>query len=149
MIEQEQILTTHNLAVLFTALDLTETLGPRLGELARRNFAWICRRQQQAAPGWQARLQMVKNTAYAWRQMIFFLALEPQVEAAAFLVWAEECLGTQSPGFQTQFRPALVGLTRAVQGAAPEDPIHPDLARRFLGWTTGRHWLLPQDAKTR
>jgi hypothetical protein len=49
IIEQEQILTTHNLATLSRTLGLTETLRPRLGDLARYCFVWICRRQLEIA----------------------------------------------------------------------------------------------------
>jgi len=38
IIEQQQIFTTHNLAVAFDSLDLTTTLRPRLRELAERYF---------------------------------------------------------------------------------------------------------------
>lgn len=146
IIEQEQILTTHNLALLFGALSLTDALRPDLGELARRNFAWVCRRQRQTAPAWKSRLQMVKNAAYAWRQMVFFLALMPRPEVEAFLAWASEHLDAESPALGARFRPALEGLARAARGLPPEDPARPDLARRFLGWTTGPHWLLRQEA---
>jgi hypothetical protein len=75
IIEQEQILTTHNLAVLVDGLGLRDALEPRLPELARRCFTWICWRQQLKSADWRSRLHMVKNTAYAWRQMVFFLWL--------------------------------------------------------------------------
>jgi hypothetical protein len=145
IIEQEQILTTHNLAVLFDALGLAESLRPVPGELARRCFAWVCRRLRQKAEPWKARLRAVKNAAYAWRQMVFFLALLPGGAVREFLGWAEEHLGQQAEGFQSRFRPALAGLVRAAQGLPPgeqggED--HPASARPFLGWTTGKHWLL-------
>lgn len=42
IIEQEQILTTHNLAALFQALDLRPLVMKRLPELAQRCFRWIC-----------------------------------------------------------------------------------------------------------
>ena len=67
-----------------TALELTERLaGPP--SWRRANFQWIVREQTPVRPR-QAELQMVKNTAYAWRQAIFFLSLAPttdQVEAVA------------------------------------------------------------------
>jgi hypothetical protein len=47
IIEQEQILTTHNLAVLFEALGLRETLRPYLRGLAERCFTWVGRTLQQ------------------------------------------------------------------------------------------------------
>jgi hypothetical protein len=145
IIEQEQILTTHNLAVLFDALGLGQSLRPLLGELARRCFVWICRRHHQRAASWQARLRMVKNTAYAWRQMVFFLALLPCEEVRELLLWAEQHLSQQRPDFRLRFRPALAGLARATQGLPPEERAGKDRtgnARLLLGWTTEKHWLL-------
>jgi hypothetical protein len=139
VIEQEQILTTHNLAVLVGGLRLVETLRPRLEELARRCFKWVCRSQQQKIEGWQARLQMIKNTAYAWRQMVFFLSLLLGDVVWKFFAWASEHLTEQDEAFQKRFAPALNGLMRAAQGRSAEEP--PE-GRRFLGWTTEKHWLL-------
>jgi hypothetical protein len=145
IIEQEQVLTTHNLAVLFDALGLRGSLGPALGELARRCFAWACRRLRRPAGPWKARLRTVKNAAYAWRQMVFFLALLPAGDVRDFLAWAEGHLGEQGAGFRLRFRLALAGLARATQGLptdgqAGEGPA--DEARTFLGWATEKHWLL-------
>ncbi|MBC7806339.1 MAG: hypothetical protein H7145_09325 [Akkermansiaceae bacterium] len=147
IIEQEQILTTHNLALLFMVFG--ETLAHRRGELARRCFAWICRRNSQTPSNWKARLQLVKNSAYAWRQMVFFLSLESEEDARAFLPWAMEHLGEQPEAFRERFGPVLSGLDSAIRGL----PITGDddassigvsvSARRFLGWTTEKHWLLP------
>jgi hypothetical protein len=148
VIEQEQILTTHNLAVLVAALDLTMLLGPRLDELARRCFAWICRRQGQRIDDWQARLRMVKNSAYAWRQIVFFLALLPVGAVDAFLIWAYEHLAEQPPAVQTRLQPALQGLALIAAGGSLDEPYQQSAAgpaRRFLGWTTGRHWLLGEE----
>jgi hypothetical protein len=145
IIEQEQILTTHNLAVLSDALGLAETLRPHLEELAFRCIIWVCRRLQQRSPSWKAQLHTVKNSAYAWRQMIFFLSLAPAGTVDSFLPRAAGLLREQAPEFQARFRPALAGLTRAAHGLpveAPATPEEPGGARRFLGWTTDRHWLL-------
>ncbi len=144
IIEQEQILTTHNLAVLFSALGLTDTLRPRLGSLARGCFEWICRRQQHKIDTWKARLQMAKNTAYAWRQMIFFLSLVPR-DVVGFLGWASRHLGKQRTDYQDRFRPALEGLIAAAGSGPGEDRNHLERVsgpHRFLGWTTEKHWLL-------
>ncbi|HLK59940.1 MAG TPA: hypothetical protein VKU00_25490 [Chthonomonadaceae bacterium] len=145
VIEQEQILTTHNLAVLFVALGLSERLRSDLDTLAQRCFAWICRRHLQMPPNGKARLQLVKNTAYAWRQMLFFLALESEGTAEAFLAWASDYLSQQPTAFQARFQPAMEGLARALQGLPPETRTwfgRTNRPRRFLGWTTETHWLL-------
>jgi hypothetical protein len=142
IIEQAQILTTHNLAVLFNALDLRETLRPRLGELASRCLMWIIAELQQPALDRRSRLHAVKNGAYAWRQMVFFLSLEPEENARTFLGWAHGHLAQQGPEFQARFRPALQGLRNAMHGR----PVEAADAQRLLGWTaTGAHWLLPPE----
>jgi hypothetical protein len=142
IIEQAQVLTTHNLAVLFDALGLTESLRPRLEELALRCFAWVCRRLRQKCAAWQPQLRAIKNAAYAWRQMVFFLAVTPAESVGAFLGRADALLGEQSPHLQGRLRPALVWLARAARGLPVEAPATLEEGRRFLGWTTERHWLL-------
>jgi hypothetical protein len=143
IIEQQQILTTQNLAVLFSGQDLLRALRPHLGEMARQCFRWICRRHQMKTDRWHARLTMVKNTAYAWRQMVFFLALLPADEVTAFLAWATNHLRKQPDAFQSRFIPALRGLVLAAAGRPPtDDPPGNGAGRLFLGWTKGKHWLL-------
>jgi hypothetical protein len=145
VIEQEQILTSHNLAVLFQELGMLDTLRPQLEDLARRCFAWICRRQQQKIDAWQPRLRTIKNSAYAWRQMVFFLALLPTETIDTFLGWAYEHLGQQREAFQARFRPALYGLALVAAGSSLDTQAqhrHTTDARRFLGWATERHWLM-------
>jgi hypothetical protein len=145
IIEQEQILTTHNLAVLFDALGLAERLATPLDELALSCFAWVCKQLQKKSGSWKTRLRRVKNAAYAWRQMVFFLALGPAGRVESFLARAEGRLREQRPEIQARLRPALEGLARAVRGLAVEAPAtadQPGGARRLLGWTTERHWLL-------
>jgi hypothetical protein len=141
IIEQQQIVTTQNLAALFVGLDLTDALRDRLEEMARRCFQWICSRQQVKDDKWHATLIMLKNTAYAWRQMIFFLALLPERGVADFLQWAEAHLDEQPEEFRNRFRPALDGLALAAGGRSPE-------SWRFLGWSKTRHWLSGLDQPT-
>ena len=89
-----------------------------------------------------ANLVALKNAAYAWRQMVFYLALMDRPAAEAFLPWARDHLGRQREPFPTRFRPALAGLELAARGAPEGDAAEQHGARRFLGWTTGPHWLL-------
>ncbi len=139
IIEQQQVLTTQNLAVLFDGLDLTDELHGHLETLAQRCFKWICDRQQANSPTWHALLIMLKNTAYAWRQMVFYLALLPSGHVQQFLAWADDHLGKQPSDFQNRFQPALTGLQLAADGNSIGEE---GTAPRFLGWTKERHWLL-------
>ncbi len=119
IIEQQQILTTQNLAALFVGLDLTQALQGQLDEMAKHCFRWICRRLQMKVDQWHGRLIMLKNTAYAWRQMVFFLSLLPKEAMADFLRWAEQHLAEQTGDFQNRFQPALQGLMLASKDIPP------------------------------
>ncbi len=144
IIEQQQILTTQNLTALFVGLNLTDGLRDQLGGMAKQCFRWICRRQQMKIDTWHARLVMLKNTAYAWRQMIFFLALLSESAVADFLLWADDHLTKQSEAFRNRFRPALRGLVLAINGSSPDsDSGGKSDNCRFIGWSKTRHWLLP------
>lgn len=144
IIEQAQILTTHNLAILFDELGLKERLRPALPYLAQQCFRWVVRQQTMKIDLWKAKLQMMKNTAYAWRQMVFFLSFLDRSAQEAFLSWARGHFHEQDAEFTERFEPALAGLEWACAGkefdengrAGPQGR-----ARRFLGWTVGRHWL--------
>lgn len=139
IIEQQQILTTQNLAVLFEALALKDALGERLHEMPRACFRWVCRRLQVRTDHRHASLIQVKNGAYAWRQMIFYLSLLSHSELDAFMAWAEAHLAEQPTAFGQRFRPAIVGLAAAVEGRSVD---RTPGARRYLGWSDRGHWLL-------
>jgi hypothetical protein len=143
IIEQQQILTTQNLAVIFVGLNLTDVLGHRFEDLARRCFIRICRRLQMKVDTWHANLIQIKNTAYAWRQMVFFLALLPNRNVTDFLRWAEDHLHEQPEEFRNRFSPALRGLVLATKGySIDSDSARRSGAYRFLGWSKTRHWLI-------
>ncbi|HXH48874.1 MAG TPA: hypothetical protein VNM47_05970 [Terriglobia bacterium] len=143
VIEQQQILTTQNLAALFGGLNLADALRGQLGAMAKRCFEWICRRQQVREDKWHARLKMLKNTAYAWRQMLFFLALLPDRDVTGFLRWAEGHLDAQKEDFRKRFAPALRGLMLVANGGSIDQPsARKSNTRRFLGWSNTKHWLL-------
>src|SRR5205085_2412797 len=141
IIEQQQILTTQNLAALFAGLDLADALRGQLGEMARQCFRWICKRHQMKTDRWHARLILLKNTAYAWRQMLFFLALLPAGDVAEFVRWAESHLDEQSEEFRYRFRPVWKGLALAAEGRSLDSDFAKQAeACRFLGWSKTRHW---------
>jgi hypothetical protein len=138
VIEQEQIFTSHNLATLFSELELDQILAADLEEMIRSCFIWICRTLQLPFSYWDAQLRDLKNAAYAWRQMIFFLSVlgSKYQNQAAMFDWMDEYLNKQKPDFIKRFTPALKALRQA-----QTEPIDP--SQRFLGWTTKRHWLAP------
>ena len=147
VIEQEQILTTHNLAGLWEGLELGPHLSLRLPDLAYACFAWICRRQQIVNRLWRARLQAIKNSAYAWRQMVFFLALMEPGQVSEFRARVHDHFATQPASFQRLFGPAVIGLDAVIDGGEfDREGVHPTSGgRRLLGWTSGRHWLTAEE----
>jgi hypothetical protein len=146
IIEQQQLLTTHNLASLFVALSLKDKLGARgLDGLARSCAKWIFAQHALKLPLGRPQLARLKNTAYAWRQMLFFASLTDLETQRALVRWTRGALAEQDPAFAERFAPAVAGLAMAVEGGSfgPDGTATFERAKaqRFLGWTTGNHWL--------
>ena len=145
ILEQSQILTTHNLAILVDALDLRDRIAELAPELAGRAFAWLVRRLQQHPGTWRAELLAVKNAAYAWRQALYFLSLCPPHAQADAVAQVRSQMQEAGEDFQARFVPAVDGLAYVIAGGrfdAAGMAHGPGGGRRFLGWTVGPHWLL-------
>jgi len=145
ILEQAQILTTHNLAQLVDALNLREQIAAAAPELADRAFAWLVGRLGIHPDNQHAGLQAVKNAAYAWRQAIYFLSLSDHGAQAEGLAQLRGHFQAASEDLQARFGPAIDGLAHVIAGGrfdnsgrAPQ----PAAGRRFLGWATGSHWVL-------
>jgi hypothetical protein len=138
IIEQQLILTTHNLSALIELPGMRERLADRFDEMPRRCFQWIVEHLQLPEEGFHVGLVRVKNAAYAWRQMVFFLS-QRSGNLESFVSWARGFLGDQPESFLNRFEPAMRGLETAMMlthGTHPPDP------KLFVGWSDGRHWLL-------
>lgn len=141
IIEQSQILTTHNLAPLVHELGLSDELSSRAPQLASDTFGWIVRQQTQLRPNWRSRLQMTKNTAYAWRQALFFLSLTETATQRQVIAGFRDQWAPAPADWRDRFEPALTGLERIAAGARFDDMGRLDGGRRFLGWSVGPHWM--------
>jgi hypothetical protein len=130
VIEQQQILTTHNLAVLFDALGLADSLGTRLEDLLVNCFRWICKEADKPSVGvpFKTQLQRAKNMAYAWRQMLFFLAMLPKESVSSQITRLGRLLSEQTPKAREFLAEKLEGLRQASVGEKNHEP--------FLGWRT-------------
>ena len=132
IIEQAQILTTHNLAALVAAGAVPDG-GWRAAALAA--FRGVCSEATAArASSHMHSKQAAKRAAFAWRQLIFYVALlEDTNEQMATLDDMEAPLG-RSGGRNARARLALrscvAGLREAVGGQAPAE-------RPLLGWAVG------------
>jgi hypothetical protein len=140
VLEQSQILTTHNLAVLVTELGLADQVREHAPELAWRTFDWVVRRLTQPTGNHHAALIQVKNAAYAWRQAIYLLSFCDQAtQLATVQRLADEI---QAHGIAAWFAPAVQGLTHVANGERFNAAGTMRDGRRFLGWGGKQHrWL--------
>jgi hypothetical protein len=127
VIEQAQILTTHNLAIAVHV-----GMDQRWEDLARRAFDTVLQLTARIH-GNSRPLGTIKNAAYAWRQMLVFLSLS----ASPFIEYALQKLSEQPSTVRERLDPALLGLMAVMDGGRATD----GESRRFLGWTTTRHWM--------
>jgi len=134
VIEQEQLLTTHNLSTLVHGLQIAHRLD--FEALCSKTWRWILRSVQQVplnAGDWRARLQLFKDIAFAWRQLAFFFSLAQS--KGAIITALEEQLNKSKP---TPFHANLARLLRAL--ATPLDQLNPEEA--MLGWESKAPFLM-------
>ena len=137
-LEQLQVLTTHDLAALVSVPGLRERLEPAV--MATACFDHLSDALAELPPLWGSRLRLVKNAAYAWRQMVFWLSLAGQGAQHALLRHADERLASRRyDALRPRMAPALTGLSNAIK----ERPVEADGGRIVYGWTPGDHFLLP------
>jgi len=141
VVEQQQIITTHNLASLFTALDINDF---NWSGMAQRCATCVYRTLAVAADAdGHERLMHTKNAAYAWRQLIFFMSVvdlgpgnhqQSEVVGAVIQRLHQKVTEkTKSLGAKIE-RHLVSPLMEAMAGQPPKQP--------FLGWTScGQHWF--------
>ncbi|MFH8802371.1 hypothetical protein ACH4F6_22635 [Streptomyces sp. NPDC017936] len=134
VIEQAQILTTHNLATLVHRVGIAPATGWE--DLARRSFGTVCRLTARVQ-GNPRPLSTIKDTAYAWRQMLFHLSLCTPREQTRTLSWFSDELARHPAHVSARLAPALTGLHQVAEGGSAEA----GTGRRLLGWTTRGHWM--------
>ena len=141
IIEQAQILTTHNLAALTGPFGVGEALGIDWPSAARKSFerelALAGRLRGNPRP-----LRMIKDLAYGWRQTVFFVAPMSAADADGFVTWARARVDEQPAHVAAVMTPVLGGLRDVMDGAGFDQDGRSENGRRLLGWTVGRHWVL-------
>jgi hypothetical protein len=140
----------HNLATLVHRVGVAP--APGWDDLARRAFHAVCRLVARVH-GNPRPLSTVKDAAYAWRQMLFHISLCPPDVQRTFPAWLEEEAVRHPAHVAARLAPALAGLrlvadggSFAADGTGSGTLDGASLPRRFLGWTTGRHWITTPQA---
>jgi hypothetical protein len=141
VIEQAQILTTHNLALLAGPVGVTPPSG--WAALARGGFATTCRLAARIH-GNPRPLTTIKDMAYAWRQVLFYLSMATADERDAVLGRFDDDVARYPDHARGRLAPVLAGVRLVREGG------HLGLgggpaeggACRLVGWApAGRHWL--------
>ncbi|MFE5596780.1 hypothetical protein [Streptomyces sp. NPDC056549] len=140
VIEQAQILTTHNLASLVHRVGIVPASG--WAEPARRCFVTVCRLTARVHHEPRP-LATIKDAAYAWRQMLFHLSMCDDAAAAGVLARMREETSRHPVHVAARLAPALAGLRLVVDGGSfgADGTADGGRARRLTGWTTSGHWL--------
>ncbi|MFI6013498.1 hypothetical protein ACIBAG_32645 [Streptomyces sp. NPDC051243] len=140
VIEQAQILTTHNLATLVHRVGI----APRPGwaDLARRSFGTVCRLTARVHNNPRP-LGTIKDAAYAWRQTLFHLSMCPPAEQRRVIAGLAEETARHGAHVTTRLAPALAGLLLVAEGGVfgADGTADGGRARRLLGWSTDGHWM--------
>jgi hypothetical protein len=136
VIEQAQILTTHNLATLVHRVGITPEAG--WDDLARRSLTTVCRLTARLHHNPRP-LGGIKDVAYAWRQMLFHLSLCTPGGRSRVLAWLPEEAARHPWHVAARLAPALTGLRQVAEGGSARE----GEGRMLLGWSTGDHWLRP------
>ncbi|MFF2200952.1 hypothetical protein [Streptomyces sp. NPDC058145] len=119
VIEQAQILTTHNLATLVHRVGIDPGAG--WDESALRCFGTVCRLTGRVHHNPRP-LGTIKDVAYAWRQMVFHLSLCPPDQQWHTLDRVTEDCAQQPRHIAGRLAPALTGLRQVLSGGPGRRP---------------------------
>jgi hypothetical protein len=137
VIEQSQVLTTHNLAVIVS-------LGASLPWASLAKRAWAeCVHLLRLACREPRPLGTVKNAAYAWRQAVFFTSLAGDDVPSILEAMDKDRAAVPALGL------VVDGLKDIVAGGTFDKEGKSAHGRRLLGWTLGPHWILENARKPR
>ncbi|MEQ4921895.1 hypothetical protein [Proteus hauseri] len=141
ILEQFYVLTTHNLSTIFNDLMLAPKLQPFLLDMSKQCLKIISRNLQAPYRGYHASLIAIKQAAYTWRQLVFYLSYLSPEERQLFIEWAYNYIDTQSQYFKTLFMPIWQGLISVIN--TPDDHNYDDKPPHliFYGWSE-KHWMM-------
>lgn len=131
VIEQAQVLTTHNLALVVSAYGCAPDTGWAAAATASLRAAV---RGLQGAETQPKPLRLLKNAAYAWRQAVFYLSMLP----------ADESLDVLESVQQEAERPGASGVVAARLFDDARGCLNGErrVVLPLYGWAHGRHAIL-------
>ncbi len=142
VLEQVQVLTSHNLAQLSALLGLKEKLGPRIPDMVDDCVKFMQReiKGHENCDDYHARLTAMKRVAYCWRQMIFWMSWLALDQARDRMITALNELPTM--------KSSIDNLLVVIDGLM-EDSRHrlPSDRRPLYGWGGGTERVLGEFRK--
>jgi hypothetical protein len=130
VIEQAQILTTHNMALAFAVFALDRS---NLAVAAEQCMGTCLQLLANAR-----RVLHIKNAAYAWRQWLLLLSFASRPDA--LVASAQAQLEQQTDQFKQQFAPYFAAALAAHHGQSLSvSPFGTAELPRLLGWSNGPH----------
>lgn len=138
VIEQAQILTTHNLATLVHRAGVRPAAG--WDALAQQSLATVCRLLERVERTPRP-LRTIKDAAYAWRHLVFYLSLAGADQQVAFVRASQDELRQHPAATAARLTPLLGGLAHVTAGGVFDAAGRAPLGRRLLAWSTTGHWL--------
>ncbi|MGR7002262.1 hypothetical protein ACU686_36645 [Yinghuangia aomiensis] len=137
MIEQAQILTTHNLAALVYPIGVEPPEGwaEPAGGVPDGVPSGAAR-----SPGIRGRWGRSRTPRTRGGQTVFFLSLCGLEEQFAVVAWMAEETARRPEHTARRLAPVLAGLRHVFVGGSLDDTAVPNV-RRFTGWDTGGHWM--------
>ncbi|MBS2553891.1 hypothetical protein KGQ19_44265 [Catenulispora sp. NL8] len=139
VIEQAQILTTHNLATLAGAVGVVPDGG--WATAARRAFEHVCLLAERLERVPRV-LPVIKDMAYAWRHMVFYASLLDEAELTALHAGLRDTATRAGRSVSRTLKPVIAGLEDVLAGEDFAEDGGSTHGRRLLGWSATGHWLM-------
>lgn len=141
VIEQQQILTTQNLAVLLSACSHRQQLVDASAELVAGCTRHLIELVRQMPRERRALLRLAKDLAYGCRQLLFFASLRPRSEFATRCNEVRATVAASPSTARRLLTPVVAGLEWIAAGRRFAATPAAGEPRRLLGWSDGQHWL--------
>lgn len=145
VIEQAQIITTHNLAMLVGVAEIRAEAAGGWGAVATRCAKTVIRltEQAQGRGRYQDKMRSAKKAAFAWRQMVFFLSMEK--DDSKTVIALNVLNQAKSKGVKSALAPHLERLRAALEqndATWKSNVVQEKYIGPLVGWTLKRHPLL-------
>jgi hypothetical protein len=141
IVEQQQIITSHNLASFFSALELKDSLD--CFDLAKRTWQWIAKELKSMPAAYFDMLRVCKNIAYAWRQLLFYISFVSDFSRVMDMLRTELVLLQSTASVCDLLTDLILTPLASISQSHGGDVA---AVKPLLAWVTEKHPLITADA---